>query len=117
MTVVGAFGTGSFDNDDALDLVCELDHVGNVSPLASAFVAVLDVEADYDLDQDDVFRAVAAAEFVAAGLGHPSRRAPESLLEWTAERAQLLRALAPNARRALNRIRSGPAEPAGDWLT
>ena len=98
----GAWGEGSFENDDALDWVAECIRAKGVAPVAHAFQAVL--QTSYvEAPQGSV--AVAAAEVVAAALGKPSQTLPPELQAWVRRQqpGQLVQ-LAPTARKTLARV-------------
>ena len=98
----GAWGEGSFDNDDALDWVAECTHSNGIAPVAQAFRAVLD--AKY-IEAPLGSAAVAAAEIVAAALGKPSASLPPEVQSWVRKQsAKELSQLAPLARKVLARI-------------
>ena len=64
---MGAWGTGAFDNDDALDWVGELEDGG-----ITAIEAALDEAVrSSDLSAPTDVNAIAAAEVVAAAIGRP----------------------------------------------
>ena len=64
---MGAWGTGAFDNDDALDWVGELEDGG-----ITAIEAALDEAVrSSDLSAPTDVEAIAAAEVVAAAIGRP----------------------------------------------
>jgi hypothetical protein len=98
----GAWGAGSFENDDALDWVAKCIKSMTTSPVASAFDAVL--RGKY-VEAPDGSAAVVAAEVVAGALGRPSTKMPAELRTWIQRqpREELSR-LAPVARRALARV-------------
>jgi hypothetical protein len=98
----GAWGEGSFENDDALDWVAECTRANSVAPVAQAFEAVL--QAGYiEATQGSV--AVAAAEVVAAALGKPSKNFPPELQAWVRrQHPGQLAQLAPKAIKALTRV-------------
>ena len=97
-----AWGDGSFENDDALDWGGECTSAKSVKPV----VVALNIAVQSKLiETPDGAAAVAAAEIVAAALGHPSPKLPVQLRNWMNRQssAQLI-ALAPNARSALTRV-------------
>lgn len=95
----GAWGSGSFENDDALDWVSECVKSSSVAPVSAAFRAT---EAKY-IEAPEGSRAVAAAEVVAAALGKPDAKLPPPLLSWSQRHAADLAQLAPRAHAALTR--------------
>lgn len=98
----GAWGEGSFDNDDALDWVAQCTASKNVAPVSLALTAALDGEY---IEAPTTSAAVAAAETVAAALGKPSSKLPVDLQSWvTRQPAGSLAKFAPLARKALARI-------------
>ena len=64
---MGAWGTGAFDNDDALDWVWELED-GGITAIESALD---DAIRSSDLSTPTDVEAIAAAEIVAAASGRP----------------------------------------------
>ncbi len=64
---MGAWGTGAFDNDDALDWVGELED-GGITAIESALD---DAVRSSDLSAPTDVEAIAAAEVVAAAIGRP----------------------------------------------
>jgi hypothetical protein len=98
----GAWGTGSFDNDDALDWADECTRSTSVASLVTAFDAA--VRNKY-VEAPDGSRAVAAAEVVAAALGKPNPKLPSGLRAWVQRQPSAnLASLAPQARAALARV-------------
>jgi hypothetical protein len=77
---VGAWGTGTFDNDDAADWVFELLESGDLAPARAALAATMD--SDGWLEIPEGARAVAAASVVAAGFDGDVRGLPDDLVEW-----------------------------------
>ena len=67
---MGAWGSGTFENDDACDLVCDLRESTDLSLLEEALRTA--AETDEDLDAGDGSKALAAAEVILALLGNPS---------------------------------------------
>ena len=76
---MGAWGTGSFENDDALDFLAGLDEEEDADAVIETLEAA--VEADY-LEAPDASAAVAAAEVVAAMLGKAAPRLPKEVAAW-----------------------------------
>jgi hypothetical protein len=79
---MGAWGTGIFENDDAMDWACDFQRAPSERSLREAFDAVVGVE-DY-LERDPGCYALAAAEVVAAARGRPCRDVPQPLHDWAA---------------------------------
>jgi hypothetical protein len=89
----GAWGDGSFENDDAMDWVAECVRATSPGLVKAAFDRALNAD------------VVEAPEVVAASLGKPSPVFPENLKAWLAgqPRAQIA-AQAALAERALTKI-------------
>ena len=75
----GAWGEGSFDNDDALDWVAECVKSATPAPVLAAVDAA--VRSKY-VEAPAGSAAVAAAEVVAAALGKPSSNMLAELRAW-----------------------------------
>lgn len=100
----GAWGEGSFENDDALDWVAEC--VQSEGPSAVA-ITLKNALKPGMIDAGDGAMAIAAAEVVAAALRRPSADLPAELRIWIARQPSAqLAALAPIARKVIDRIRS-----------
>ena len=76
---MGAWGTGNFDNDDALDWLGDL---GDVESLRSALQTVASAHADAWVEAPDCCAALAAAEIVAASRGAAAGDLPEHAVAW-----------------------------------
>jgi hypothetical protein len=74
---MGAWGYGSFENDDASDWVWELEDAKSLGPVLSA-IETIENGGSY-LEAPDCSIALAAAEVVAAIFGNASPDLPESL--------------------------------------
>jgi hypothetical protein len=99
----GAWGEGSFENDDALDWVTECTRSDSVAPIQAALDVALRGKT---LEAPEGSVAVAAAEVVAAALGKPSPKLPPDLREWIQRQPpEQVARLAPAARKALVRVR------------
>jgi hypothetical protein len=77
---VGAWGTGTFDNDDAADWAYELMESADLAPARAALAATMD--SDGWLEIPEGARAVAAASVVAAGFDGDVRGLPDEVVEW-----------------------------------
>jgi hypothetical protein len=100
VALAGAWGSGSFENDDALDWVQESVRAPSVAPVLAAFK---ETQAKY-VEAPEGSRAVAAAEAVAAALGKPSPKIPPELRAWAERHRADLRALASVAQQAVARV-------------
>jgi Domain of unknown function (DUF4259) len=79
-SVMGAWGTGPFDNDDVLDWEPEWDDADDLIP---ARLAVMEaVLSDEYLEAPEASRAVAAAEIIAASRGVGSAALPDGVAAW-----------------------------------
>ncbi|HWV47208.1 MAG TPA: DUF4259 domain-containing protein [Nitrospira sp.] len=81
---MGAWGNGSFDNEDAADFLADVTEASDLTAVREIFAAVL--SADEYLEAPDASQAIAGAEIVAAALGRPTPAAQqeEELAEWIA---------------------------------
>ncbi len=116
---MGAFGPGSFENDDALDFAAELEASGAV---ALSEVLERAVGGDGVRDAGLGAAALAAAEVVAALAGRPSGELPDEVKLWVADAgadaglaAGGVEKLLGLARRALAVVTGGDAELARLW--
>jgi hypothetical protein len=102
---MGTWGSGPFDNDDAGDWTYQLTPDADERVIERALDAV---GANGDPDATTCQAAIAAAEVVAAGLGHPVLGLPDAVAEWVATHSDLpWRTLAPMAFRSVARIVAG----------
>jgi hypothetical protein len=84
---MGAWDIGSFDNDDALDWVFELEKVRDFSILEEAFETVIDQKGDMP-DATDCSIALCAAEVLAGLLDNPVSDVPDEVLEWIEDKPE-----------------------------
>lgn len=77
---MGAWGTGTFDNDDAADWAYELLESPDLAPARRALAATMD--SDGWLESPEGARATAAAAVVAAGFDGDTTALPEDIVEW-----------------------------------
>src|SRR3569623_2693790 len=102
---MGAWGSGAFDNDDAVDWLEELEESADTSVIADTLDRVVSFE-DY-LEAPDANHGVAAAEVVAALRGQPPAEFDEMAEEWVkANRSLNVSDLVQPALAALQCIRS-----------
>src|SRR5688572_25986973 len=89
----GAWGVGSFDNDDALDWIGLCARSSDPQVVSSALNTAL--KGGY-LQAPEGSAAIAAAEAVAAALGRPSSKLPKELAVWvTSQQKETLAKFAP----------------------
>ena len=77
---MGAWGPGTFDNDDAADWVYELLDSADLAPARAALAATMD--SDGWLEIPEGARAVAASTTVAASFDGDVRGLPDEVAEW-----------------------------------
>lgn len=118
---VGAWGPGSFENDDAMDLLADLVDGGGMDVVQSAFDIA---EEGAYLEAPEASAAVAAAEIVAALAGRPGEDLPEEAAEWVAANGRAPgEKLVRRARTVVERVRTDSelkelweeGEEAGEW--
>jgi hypothetical protein len=98
---MGAWGSGSFENDSAGDWSYELED-GDASTVRAALNQAL---GDEELEVDEASAVVAAAEIVAAALGKPGANLPEEVTDFLAKNGVSITAADGKlARQALERV-------------
>ena len=119
---MGAWGTGSFENDDAADWVGKL---GTITPADLTKILTQAADDPAYLEAPAAYIAVAAVEVVAALSGFAAERAPKEIVEWAKQHPQAftpeLKALAI---RTLERVRKNSelkdlwmeADGLNDWI-
>lgn len=103
---MGTWDTGSFDNDEALDWVYELEEADDLSILADAFEAVLEEEGN-TLDESDCVIAICAAEVIAGLMGNVYGGLPEEVQAWIKTQPKPSEDLAADAQKSLMMILKG----------
>jgi hypothetical protein len=99
---MGAWGSGSFENDDAAAWLAELSTI-TPDDLTKIFGQAGDDPAYFEAPAASV--VVAAAEVVAALNGAPSKGTPAEIVKWTTNRHAPTPELKALALRALDRVR------------
>ena len=100
----GAWGDGSFDNDDALDWVDRCTKRGSSKLVAATLNKAF---GSGEIESADGSAVVVAAEVVAAAKGNPSPQLPPDLRSWLERQAKgELAQLSQIARRALVRVKN-----------
>src|SRR5690349_722828 len=103
---MGAWGIGSFENDDALDWVAELEESRGTKLVKKALREVMDAGDGY-LEVDVASRGVAAAEVVAGLNDAPGDDLPEEVENWIEDQRDRTSVdLSPLALEVLTRIRT-----------
>ena len=102
---MGASGTGSFENDSALDWISGFADEPDRETLRETLSTVANWPNGNYLDSDESTYAVAAAEVVAAILGRPGPGLPEETMRWAHKQPTADgQALQDGAVRALQRV-------------
>lgn len=104
---MGAWGHRTFENDSALDWLCDLvdGEAGDASRIKEAFEVVAGAGDDDYIEVDEASAAIAAGELVAAALGQGNDRLNEDAAEWLGENLDAVRAIDVDlARRAVQRV-------------
>jgi hypothetical protein len=110
---MGAWGAGSFENDDAMDWTVGLAEGSGDAVLREALTPVATTDDRY-LEAPDCSIAIAAAEAVAAARGHPNVSLPDEVVRWVRNKPDLTVDLVVLARSAVDRI-AGKSELRDLW--
>jgi hypothetical protein len=100
---MGTWGLQSFENDEAMDWVWELNDSEEFAAIEDAFEAVTDEAEDY-LEAMPCSIAVAAAEVVAALHGRPSPHLPPGVSSWIKGKPSPGAALLAQAKQAVTTV-------------
>ncbi len=100
---MGVWGPGTFENDDALDWVNELERSEDLSVIVATFNLVVDSSANY-VEAFDSSTALAAAEVVAALAGSPRSSLPDQVIQWLHVHQSVDMDIVSKARQAINTI-------------
>jgi hypothetical protein len=85
---MGAWGSGPFENDDALDWVWELQESKGTKLLGAVIAKVNKaIAAGKYLEAPEGTQAQAAGEVVAAIMGRPAKNLPDGVTEWLSNSA------------------------------
>jgi len=111
---MGAWGTKSFENDDALDWVYELEKCNDPKIFWDAVESVIHEEY---VDSDIATEALAALEVTAAMKGKNTGELPEEVEKWLSENKeiQLPDNFYTRAEEALNKIMGSESELKELW--
>ncbi len=99
------WGYNSFENDNALEWLTELETNLDDAAIVSALNEVIEEAEDY-IAAPTCAKAIAAAEVVAALNGEPVEDLPEEVAEWVEERPTPNASLLARARQTLEVIQS-----------
>lgn len=100
---MGAWDSGSFDNDEAMDWVYELEEANDFDILADSFEAVID-QRDDSPDETDCTIAICAAEVVAGLMNNPADDLPAEVVAWIEDQPSPPESLRKMARTSLKVI-------------
>lgn len=81
---MGAWGIGTFDNDDAADWLFDLEASSDISVVSAA----LQLDGDY-IEAPDASAALAAVEIILALMGKPRDGLPDEAGAWVAKHGAL----------------------------
>jgi hypothetical protein len=101
---MGAWGHGSFDNDDALDWLAELAESYRPEPIYAAVLGIAEASAEAYIEAPAASNALAAGEVVAAQLGKPAANLPEDASDFVSHAASPTPRLVAATRKAVARI-------------
>lgn len=87
---MGAWGSGSFENDTALDWLFELEESDDDAAIRSALDHAATLPETAELDSDYASCALAAAEVVAAARGIALDDLPDEVTAWVEERRDVV---------------------------
>ena len=100
---MGAWGHESFDNDDALDWIAELEASAGIGAFSDAFNRVIEQAEEY-IEAPECSMAIAAAEVAAALGGKPCEHLPDEIAAWIDGKPPLPPTIIEKAHRALDLI-------------
>jgi hypothetical protein len=100
---MGAWGLTSFENDDALDWVIDLESAVDMTILFDTLAFVNESEEDY-LDASDSCFALAASEVVAALGGKPASNLPDEIIKWIDGKGEPEPTLLSHAKKAVTAV-------------
>src|SRR6266576_1966142 len=100
---MGAWGAGSFENDDAMDWVINLTDQTGDAVLREALTPAARADDRY-LEAPDCSIAIAAAEAIAAARDHPHASLPAEVVGWVDKKPAVTMDLVVLARSAVDRI-------------
>ncbi len=102
---MGAWGHNSFENDDALDWVVELEKSKDTTIIFESLDLLINNKAD-EIEAEDCSIAIAAAEVVAALYGNGSSLLPERVSNWLKGKPKPTPSLIAKAQQVIDAILS-----------
>lgn len=104
---MGAWGAGCFENDDALDWLCDLEDSDSSDLIRETIQVAIDAPPGDDLEAPECCSALAACEMVAALSGKPPSDLPEDAKAWLEQNSAVAdNAVLQLAMKAVERIRT-----------
>lgn len=100
---MGAWGHGTFQNDDALDLLDDLADGGDEEMLRATLDTAVEAVGS-SVEAPEASSALATAEIVAALRGRPAADLPDEAIDWVRGRPAPDDALVARARRAVEAV-------------
>jgi hypothetical protein len=112
-STMGCWGVGTFENDDASDWIWTLEESDGLAVVERALAAP---SSGACVETPEAREALAAAEVVAALLGHPASDLPVDVARWVAEHRGLdARALRDAALRRVRAVLGNDSELRARW--
>ena len=108
---MGAWGAGTFENDDASDWLYELEQSTGFDFVRTSLEAT---DGEY-IEAPDGAAALAAGEIVAAALGRPAQELPDTAVSWLATQSGITSADRASAVAAIDRVTSDASELRELW--
>lgn len=113
---MGAWGVGTFENDDAQDWLADFSDAPSLAAVRDALSVVAEWDENEYLEIGEAAAALCAAEVVAALAGAPNPELPDKIARWCARKGmEASQTLVPLALRAVARVRSN-SEMSDDWI-
>lgn len=102
---MGAWGVKSFENDDALDWINELQAADDASLIEETLKSILDRGEEY-VEAPEASRAIAAAEIIAAANNPTTPDLPEDAKQWIRLHPIKSKGITQLASRVIHRIKT-----------
>jgi len=112
---MGAWGTGLFENDEAMDFAADVVERGGLQLVEDVLEELVDLADDF-VEASEGEQVLVAAEIVAALAGRPAADYPDELAEWLdGQEMAPDDALIDIARRAVQRVLTEPSDLLELW--